>query len=415
MRWERLVEPAIRMAEEGIVVTQGLSESLGRVFPRMKPYAASVAKFSIDGKPLQTGQHWKQPELAATLRRIAQLGPAGFYQGETARQIVAEMESGGGLITLDDLANYRAKRRAPIHGTYRGHDIVSMPPPSSGGTILVEMLNVLEGFDLKASGYASAANIHRYAETMRRAYADRALHLGDPDFNPEMPIDRLTSKAYANELRESIREDRATKSQPDQFTWPAESVETTHLSVVDANRNAVSLTTTLEHGYGSGIVVPGGGFLLNNEMGDFNAAPGLTNEGGLIGTPPNLTEPRKRMLSSMTPTIVSKDGQLVMVTGTRGGRTIINCVMQTIVNVVDFGMNAQEAVDAGRVHHQWLPDRILHERHALSPDTLQILRGKGHALIETSTFAAPQIIVVRDDTLQGGSDRRDADGAAVGY
>jgi gamma-glutamyltranspeptidase/glutathione hydrolase len=277
------------------------------------------------------------------------------------------------------------------------------------------MLNVLEGFDLASAGYGSAANLHRCAEAMRRAYADRAQYLGDPDSNPEMPVERLISKEYAGRLRETIQPGQASASSPQTFTWQYESAETTHLSVVDADRNAVALTYTLEYGYGSAIVVAGAGFLLNNEMGDFNPVAGLTTEGGLIGTDPNLAAPGKRMLSSMTPTIVTKDDKLLMVTGTPGGRTIINTVLQTVINVVDYGMNAQEAVDAGRIHHQWLPDRILYERHAFSPDTIGILRQQGHTLIEQPRQGSAQVILVKDGILQGGSDRRTSDGAAVGY
>jgi gamma-glutamyltranspeptidase/glutathione hydrolase len=287
-----------------------------------------------------------------------------------------------------------------------------MPPPSSGGVTLIQMLNVLEGYDLGAGGHGSALNVHRIAEAMRRGFADRARHLGDPDFNPAIPISRLTSKDYAEELRGTIDGERASVSSPSSFEWTTESNETTHFSVVDKYRNAVSLTYTLEFGFGSGIVVPGAGFLLNNEMGDFNGAPGLTNERGLIGTDPNLAEPNKRMLSSMSPTIVAKDGELFMVTGTPGGRTIINTVMQTIMNVVDHGMNAQEAVDAGRVHHQWLPDRINYERQMFSPDTLSILEAYGHQLNEIGAQGSAEVIVnlVGEGVLEGGVDQRRADG-----
>jgi gamma-glutamyltranspeptidase/glutathione hydrolase len=249
-------------------------------------------------------------------------------------------------------------------------------------------------------------------EAMRRAYADRAQYLGDPEFNPGMPVDRLTSKAYASELRKSIRTDRASVSSPTSFSWPTESDETTHVSVVDDQRNAVSLTYTLEAGYGSKIVVPGGGFLLNNEMGDFNAGPGLTTAEGLIGTDPNLAAPRKRMLSSMTPTILAKDGQLFMVTGSPGGRTIINTVLLTILNVVDFGMNVQEAVDAPRFHHQWLPDSVEYERNGLSPDTLALLKKQGHILREISAQGVVEAIIFnqKENWLEGGTDRRAADG-----
>jgi len=415
--WRRLVEPAIQLASEGFVVTHGLAESLRGVLPRMKKHPASIAAFTNNGMPYKPGDVLLQADLARTLERIAEHGPTGFYAGETAELLAKEMRRGGGIITTDDLAGYRAVAREPIRGTYRGCDILSMPPPSSGGVAVIEMLNILEGYSIREDGFGSAKNLHRYAEVMRRAFADRALHLGDPDHNPDMPLDRLTSKKYADQLRQTIRGDRASVSRPDRFTWPVESEETTHLSVVDVDRNAVAMTYTLEHSYGSGIVVPGAGFLLNNEMGDFNPAAGLTTAKGLIGTPPNLTAPGKRMLSSMTPTIVVKDGQLLMVTGSPGGRTIINTVVQTIVNVVDHQMNAQEAVDAGRMHHQWLPDRMVVERQAFSPDTLAILKQFGHRLSVRGKQGSAQVIVLdaKSGVLQGGSDRRRPDGAAAGY
>jgi gamma-glutamyltranspeptidase/glutathione hydrolase len=326
------------------------------------------------------------------------------------------MQANGGLVTRGDLLAYRPMRRTPLHGSYRGYEVIAMPPASSGGTALLEMLNVLEGYDLCAMGAGSSAAVHLVAETMRRAFADRARHLGDPEANPAMPIERLISKPYAAELRRSIRPDRATASSPERFDWPAESDETTHLSVVDAERNAVSLTYTLESGYGSRIVVPGAGFLLNNEMGDFNAGPGLTNADGLIGTEPNLAAPGKRMLSSMTPTILVKDGTPFLVIGSPGGRTIVNSVLLCILNLVDFGMNVQEAIDFGRFHHQWLPDEIAYERLGLSPDTLEALRARGHALRETRSQGAAQGIVIdpASGLLEGGYDRRAPDSLAVG-
>lgn len=410
--WKRLVEPAVRLARDGITVTDGLARSLQRASQRFEPYPASVAKFTNDGEPLQAGELFRQPDLAAALQRIAERGPAGFYEGETADLIVAEMARGNGIITHEDLKNYRAVRRDPIRGSYRGYGIIGMPPPSSGGVAIVEMLNILEGYDLAASGFGSARTLHLMTESMRRAYADRARHLGDPDYNPDMPVARLTSKAHADELRSTIDEGRASTSSPDSFEWPPESDETTHFSVVDADRNAVSLTYTLEFSYGSGIVVTGGGFLLNNEMGDFNAKPGLTDERGLIGTEPNLAEPGKRMLSSMSPTIVEHEGELFMVTGSPGGRTIINTVLQTILNVVDHGMNAQAAVDAGRIHHQWLPDEIRYERLAFSPDTLEMLGAMGHDMRERAYQGVAEVIVVNaeDGMLEGGVDRRVPDG-----
>jgi len=279
------------------------------------------------------------------------------------------------------------------------------------------MLNTLEGYDLAAKGFGSAATVHLMAEASRRAYADRARYLGDPDFVPTIPVERLISKDYAAGLRRTIREDHASRSAPDRFEWAAESPQTTHLSVVDKDRSAVSLTYTLEDDYGVKVVVPGAGFLLNNEMGDFNAGPGLTTADGLIGTEPNLAAPGKRMLSSMTPAILAKDGKLFMSVGTPGGRYIINTVLQVIVNVVDFGMNIQEAIDAPRVHHQWLPDEINFETHGLSPDTVAVLRARGHSVKEGWPWdSIPQgIVVAADGGLEGGSDRRDPDGAALGH
>ena len=414
--WKRLVTPAVALAGDGFMVSDGLARSLAGQLKNFQKYPASLAQFSKNGEPYEAGDTLKQADLAKTLQLIADNGPAGFYEGETALAVEKEMAAHGGIITREDLKNYVAKRRAPVTGTYRGYDVISMPPISSGGVALIEMLNVLEGYDLAKMGAGSSAAIHVIAESMKRAYADRAQFLGDPDFNKDMPLARLMSKEYAAELRKTINADKAAKPSPDTFEWPVESDETTHISVVDADRNAVSLTYTLEQGYGVKIVVPGAGFLLNNEMGDFNAAPGLTTAEGLIGTNPNLAAPGKRMLSSMTPTILAKDGQLAMVTGSPGGRTIINTVMETILNVVDFGMNAQEAVDAGRFHHQWLPDRISFERNGLSPDTIAALEKKGQTLAAGGAQGAAQVIVynVKDDMLEGGTDRRVSDGAAIG-
>ena len=418
--WRRLLDPAIAMARDGIVVTPGLSRSLRRVLPAMKPYPASVAAFTRKGVPYEAGDLLQQTDLAEALERIAEKGPAGFYEGKTAELIETEMKRGGGLITREDLKAYRPIKRVPLHGRYRGYDVWAMPPISSGGTALLEMLNVLEGYDLKAKGFGSADTVHLMAETMRRAYADRARYLGDPEANPAMPIARLVSTDYARQVRSTIDEKKASTSSPSSFEWPAESHETTHLSIIDADRNTVSLTYTLEDSYGSKIVVPGAGFLLNNEMGDFNAGPGLTTAEGLVGTDPNLAAPGKRMLSSMTPTILSKDGKVALAIGSPGGRTIINTVLQVIVAFVDFGMNVQEAIDAPRFHHQWLPDRILAERYGLSPDTIALLRARGHEVKEGEGEQATQGVaegVAYDataDVLEGGFDRRAPDGAAIG-
>ncbi len=414
--WKALVEPAVALARDGFTVSEGLARSLKGEMRAFEKYPASLAQFSKNGTPYEAGDILKQPDLARTLERIAAQGPAGFYEGETALALEREMAAHGGLITRDDLKNYKAVRRAPVKGVYRGYEVVSMPPPSSGGVALIEMLNVLEGYDLGKMGFGSADAIHLTAEAMKRAFADRAHFLGDPDFNRDMPLPRLMSKDYAAELRKTIAKDHTVKASPTTFEWPHESEETTHISVVDGSRNAVSLTYTLEQGYGVKIVVPGAGFLLNNEMGDFNAAPGLTTADGLIGTEPNLAAPGKRMLSSMSPTILARDGQLFMVTGSPGGRTIINTVLETILDVVDFGMNAQEAVDAARFHHQWLPDRISFERNGLSPDTIAELERRGHTLQAGGAQGVAQVIVnkAKEGMLEGGTDRRASDGAAVG-
>ncbi len=414
--WKELLQPAIRLAREGFEVSHGLARSLETMIPHFRKYPASLAQFSKAGAPYAPGEILRQPELARSLERIADHGPAGFYEGETARLIAQEMAANDGLITLDDLKAYTAQRRTPLTGTYRGYGVVAMPPPSSGGIAVIQILNTLEGYDLAAAGPGSARNAHLMSEAMRRAFADRARHVGDPDFNPDLPVARLISKEHAAALRRTINPARASRSSPESFEWPYESQETTHFSVVDAQRNAVALTYTLEYGYGSRIVVPGAGFLLNNEMGDFNAAPGLTDDKGLIGTTPNLAQPGKRMLSSMSPTLLTKDGQLFMVTGAMGGRTIINTVVNTIVNVVDHGMNAQEAVDAPRLHHQWLPDRIQLERNVFSPDSLAMLRTMGHTILEVNSQGVAEVIVLnaKEGLLEGGVDRRVPDGFAAG-
>ena len=394
--WAQLLEPAIALAREGVMVTDGLARSLRDVLPEMARYPASVAQFSHDGQLYQAGDILKQEDLADTLERIAREGPRGFYEGRTAELIEKEMKAHGGLITREDLKAYRAVRRAPLRGTYQGWEICTMPPPSSGGVVLLEVLNILEEYDLPGMGFGSAAYLHHLTEAMRRAFADRARYLGDPDFTEDMPVQRLVSKEHAAELRRTIQPRRASVSSPSSFEWPAESTETTHVSVVDKDRNAVSLTYTLEAGYGSKIVVPGAGFLLNNEMGDFNAGPGLTDATGLIGTEANLAAPGKRMLSNMAPSIlVGEDGEMLVV-GSPGGRRIPSAVLQTVVNIVDFRMNVQEAVDAARMHHQWLPDLLYYERNGFSPDTLDILRAWGHQVDEQDSWSSVQAVMVRE-------------------
>jgi gamma-glutamyltranspeptidase/glutathione hydrolase len=421
LSWKRLVKPSVKLAKRGFVVSDALARSLESNLPEMRRYPASVAAFTRNGEPYRMGDVLKQPDLARTLSRIARKGPSGFYEGETALLIEREMERGGGLIRRGDLAGYRAIRRQPLRGTYRGHEILGMPPPTSGGTAVIEILNILEGFDLASMGSGSAAMVHHTAEAMRRAFADRARFLGDPDFNPGMPVGRLVSKEHAAGLRGTIDPVKASVSSPGLFEWPRAGGETTHLSVVDSARNAVALTYTLEQNHGSKIVVPGAGFLLNNEMGDFNPVPGQTTAEGRIGTKPNLAAAGKRMLSSMSPTIVSEDGEVLLVTGAAGGRTIISTVVLTILNVVDFGMNAQEAIDAPRFHHQWLPNVIRTEVRGLSPDTVSLLESRGHAVkagygrVDYQGVAEAIVHRAGEGVLEAGCDRREAGGAAAGY
>jgi gamma-glutamyltranspeptidase/glutathione hydrolase len=416
MPWKELLQPAISLAREGFMVSDGLARSLREVLPQMKRYPASVAQFSRQGVPYEMGDVLRQPDLARTLERIAEKGARGFYDGETAELIEKQMKASGGLINREDLRQYTIYRRPPLRGTYRGAEILTVPPPSAGGVALVQCLNVLEDYDVPGLGANSSLFVHTVSEAMRRAFADRARYLGDPDVVTGMPVERLVSKEYAAALRRTIRADRASVSSPSSFEWPAESSETTHLSVVDSDRNAVALTTTLEDSYGSKMVVPGAGFLLNNEMGDFNAGPGLTDASGLVGSEPNLAGPHKRMLSSMTPTIVVREGRPYLVTGSPGGRTIPSTVLLTVLNVLDFGMNPQEAVDAPRFNHQWLPDVIQFERYGLSVDTLEALARRGHKLTQIGGQGVAEVILVnaREGLLEGGCDRRAPDGAAVG-
>lgn len=416
--WEDLVQPAVELAREGIPITYSLQTGFERSASRFRQYPASERKFiKADGSFYELGETWVQPDLAHTLELIRDNGADGFYRGENAERLASFMADIGGLITEEDLAAYAAREREPIRGTYRGYEIVSMPPPSSGGVGIVQMLNILEGFDLAEMGHNSADYLHVLTETMRRAYSDRAEHLGDPDFNESMPLDRLMDKDYAADLRASIDMTRKSESSPELFAQAYESEETTHFSVVDANGNMISMTYTLEFGYGSAIVVDGGGYLLNNELGDFNAVPGVTDERGQIGTAPNLVAPEKRPLSSMSPTIVAQDGKPVFAIGSPGGKTIINTTMQVILNVIDHGFNIAQAIEAGRIHHQWLPDFTSIESNSLSADTLESFQARGHQIRERgSQGAAMGVYYDREQNLfLGASDSRRGDGGAVGY
>lgn len=416
--WADLVAPAVKLARDGIPISYALYTGFARSKGRFDQYPSTAAKFyKADGSLYELGETWFQPDLAHTLELIQNNGADGFYKGENAERLTGFMADIGGIITEEDLLKYEAQEREPIRGTYRGYDIVSMPPPSSGGVALVEMLNILEGFDLAELGHNSADYLHVLTEAMRRAYADRAEHLGDPDFNEGMPLERLMDKEYAETLRASIDMDEASESSPSEFAQAYESEETTHFSVVDKDGNMVSLTYTLEFSYGSGIVVEGGGYLLNNEMGDFNAVPGVTNARGLIGTAPNLVQPEKRPLSSMTPSIVAKDGKPVFTSGSPGGKTIINTTLQVILNVIDHEMNIAQSVEAGRIHHQWLPDVTSVESGSLSPDTIRLYEEKGHRLTERGGQGSAMAVYHDREAglFEGSADSRSGDGGVVGY
>ncbi len=376
--WRSLVEPAVRLAAEGFVVSDYLARSLhGTEAARMKQYPESWRIFGDK----REGDRLVQPELAAVLERIAQR-PSDFYRGETAKNIVKAMKAHGGLLTADDLANYKPAVRTPLRGTYRGYDIVTMPPPSSGGVALIEMLNMLEPYDLKSMGWHSSEEVHLILEVMRRAYADRAKFLGDPDF-ARVPVAGLTSRAYAEKRRSDIDPARATdsKSVGAGDPTPYESPSTTHFSVVDKDGMLVSNTYTLNDSYGSAVTISG--FLMNDEMDDFASRPGTPNLYGLVQGEANAIEPHKRPLSSMTPTFVLKDGKPFLVLGSPGGGTIINTVLQVIVDVIDFGMNVQQAVDAPRFHHQWLPDEVGWESFEFSHDTWDALVKMGYVFHKT--------------------------------
>jgi gamma-glutamyltranspeptidase/glutathione hydrolase len=416
--WSKLVEPARKLAADGFPLSYSLSRSLKG--SRAVGFTAEGRRiFQRDGHFYDEGDVLKQPELASTLERLKTKGPREFYEGQTAQLIAAEMSEHGGLISLDDLKNYRAILREPLKGSYRGHEIISMPPPSSGGVALFEMLNILERFPLAIMGYDSSARYHLVTEAMRRAFADRAEFLGDPDF-AKVPVSGLVSKSYAAELAKTIDKDRATASTSIGHGQPApyESQETTHFTVVDAQGNAVVNTYTLNGGFGSGVVVRGAGFFLNNEMDDFAAKPGSPNMYGLLQGEANSVAPRKRPLSAMTPTFVLKDGKLLLALGSPGGPTIINTVLQVILNVLDHGMNIQQAVNAPRIHHQWMPDTIRFEPFGIADDVRKALEAKGHHFADRPSSMGDVEAVWIDPVTGmrwGASDPRHKDAGAIGY
>jgi gamma-glutamyltranspeptidase/glutathione hydrolase len=414
----KVIAPAIALAHDGFEVSWEMATSFQAASGKLSKFPASVAAFfGPDGVPPAEGERLVQPDLAKTLTLISRGGADAFYRGPIADLIAREMEKSGGLITRSDLAAYVPKERAPVTGTFRGYEIVSMPPPSSGGVALVELLNILEGFPLATYGQNASRTIHLMVEAERRVYADRSEWLGDPEFF-SVPLPGLLSKAYASSLRDGISETRATPSssiqagQPRQF----EHSETTHYSVVDAEGNAVSTTTTLNGAYGNGQVVAGAGFLLNNEMDDFSAKPGSPNMFGLLGGAANAIAPGKRMLSSMTPTIVAKDGRTVLVLGSPGGGRIITTVLQVLLNVLEFGMDVQEAVDAPRFHHQWYPDSVMIEKQGFPADVVNALTALGHQVDVVSDMGDVHAIQIDPGSglRLGASDPR-SDGVTLGY
>ena len=414
--WRQILAPAIRLATEGFALTE--SEAA-----RLNEYKEQFQKANPDGRPFVRDAVWKmndvlkQPDLAHTLELIRDRGATGFYEGETASKIVAEMKRGGGLITLEDLKNYEAKWRTPIIGHYKNYRIITMPPPSSGGVVLMQMLTMLEKFPLGQYGFQSAKSVHVIVEAERRAYADRAKYLGDSDFYP-VPVDSLLDPAY---LTAKMLDFDSTKATSSGTIGPAvkigiETFETTHTSIVDEAGNAVSVTTTLNLNYGSKVIVQGAGFFLNDEMDDFSAKPGVPNYFGLIGAEANAIQPGKRMLSSMTPTIVEKDSSLFLVLGAPGGSTIITAVLQTLLGVTDYGMTMDEAVWAPRFHHQWLPDVITCEEAAIDTTVRKQLWGMGHKLENVERMALIKaVLVLPDGKLQGVGDNRNPDDHAEGY
>jgi gamma-glutamyltranspeptidase/glutathione hydrolase len=419
LQWADLVSPAVALAE-GFEVRERFLGSLGPDMIRsLSGFAASAAQFlPRDGLPPLVGDTLRQPDLAATLGRIMEDGPDGFYGGRTADLIVEEMERGGGIMTREDLAAYTAVWREPIEFSYRDHTIISMPPSSSGGVTVAEICGILDGYDLGSLPWHGPEMIHLYAEAWRRAYADRNHYLGDPDFIA-MPLERMSSPAYAAERRADISLDRATPSVEvgPGMQAPDEGENTTHFSIVDGDGNAVAVTTTLNSWYGSKVTVTGAGFVLNNEMDDFAAKPGTPNQYGLVQGENNAIEAGKRMLSAMTPTIVVRpDGRLYLVTGTPGGSTIITTTFQTISNVLDYGMSVVQAVNAPRVHHQHLPDQIYYEASGLEPATVERLEAMGHTVVERSGVSGDvQMIIVHEDgTMSAWSDPRRG-GRAMGY
>jgi len=418
VKWAELVEPARAVAANGYVLTHRLAELFKSYKETLSKYPESKRVFLKDGAFYEAGEVFRQPDLARTLARVKSNGASEFYRGETARLIAADMKANNGLITLNDLKNYVAKERTPLKGNYRGHEIITMPPPSSGGIVMLQVLNMLEGYDIRSMGANSAAKFHLLTEASRRAFADRAEFMADPDF-AEVPTARLIDKNYAVGRRSSIDLTKAGTSATvgHGAVQISEGTETTHFTVIDKDGMVVSNTYTINDLYGSRVTIKGTGVLMNDEMDDFAARPGVPNMFGLLQGERNKVEGRKRPLSSMTPTIVlRKDGSFWFALGARGGPRIISAVMQTVLNVIDHDMNIQNAIDAPRIHHQWLPDEVFFEPNGMSPDTRKILDSFGHKFAEKpGNIASATGIMVTDSGLRMGAIDPRSDGEAIGY
>jgi gamma-glutamyltranspeptidase / glutathione hydrolase len=411
---EQVLAPALRLAEEGFILNNDIAGQFRGQFNNFRNIPASLQTFSNNGSPYESGDRWQQPDLASTLKAISDRGREGFYRGRVAELIVDDMQANNGLITHQDLSDYQPVWREPIHGSYRGFDVWSMSAPSSGGVLLVQMLNMLEPYDIGSLGWGSKETVHLMIEAQRRAYADRAEYLGDPDY-VDVPAQRLISKEYARQRFANFNPDQAGDSATiTAGSWINESPDTTHYSVMDEFGNAVSVTTTLNRSYGSKIVVPGAGFLLNNEMDDFSSKPDTPNSYGLIGRKANEIQPGKRMLSSMTPTIVTRDGKPVLLTGSPGGSTIINTVLQVVMNIIDHKMPVEAAVASPRIHHQWQPDTVRYEIGAISDDVASALQAIGHKNLNGSRFPIgdANTIFVGNNFVEGVSDPRNVGGVA---
>jgi gamma-glutamyltranspeptidase/glutathione hydrolase len=416
--WAELVQPAIDQAKNGFPMSWGLYNVAVQRSKMDASYDIMQNFFrGANGEVVAPGELWKQPALAKTLEAIRDQGRDGFYKGAVAAEIESYMKANGGVITQEDLASYEAVERAPLKSTFKGYEIIAMPPPSSGGAALIEMMNLMEVADISKIEFNSTAYVHLVAEAMRRAFADRAEFLGDPDFNPEMPIEQLTSKEFAKERFENLDLTKASISDSSKYGQLYGGDHTTHFSITDSEGNAISMTYTLENSYGVAMGSDKLGFIFNNEMGDFNPVPGVTTSTGQIGSDPNLVAPGKRMLSSMTPTIVAKDGKPYLVIGSPGGRTIINTVFQTVLNVLAYDMRIDRAIEAMKIHHQWLPDQILYERNLLSPDTRDVLEKMGHTLRPTTNIGVLMGITydAKLGIFVGAADSASEDGAARGY